>query len=474
MSGSRPNVVFITIDSARADHFGLYGYGKRTTPFLEAARADLAVYFNANAPASWTRPAMTSIFTSLYPQQYDFFGDRYPQETVPLLSEILRNAGYHVIALSNNAYMSPSTGFDRGMDTFHFLYQGQLSKSMDRRVVLASLPGIVRQRINRRTAYKVVSDMMNDQARLLIKRARSDRRPFFIYLHHDAHHPYLSDRRLLRPFLDQGVSEKEIRLVEDVQRSGNMYWFNKLSHPPAKRERFYSILRSMHDASIKKNDTLVHRIIETLKSSGIYDDTMIIITADHGEFLGERDQVSHGLYLYEESVRVPLIIKYPRECAVAGTHERLVSTIDLAPTVLDLAGTDIRSHLAEAQGVSLLQDAAHEFVVTERKNFAKGLDFWKTQYPDHDFDQFDYGCLISFKMPARKFIWSSKGRHALFDLESDPGETTNLYVPEEARSLTYLNRAREWMEKIPRVPSKGVSEFDDKIKQHLRGLGYIE
>jgi arylsulfatase A-like enzyme len=471
---SAPNIVFITIDSARADHFGLYGYEKRTTPFLESARPDMAVYLNANAPAAWTRPAMTSIFTSLYPQQYDFFGDRYPQESVPVLPEILRRMGYHVMALSNNAYMSPSAGFDRGMDTFYFLYQGQFPKALDKRVVLANLPGMVRQYLNRKQAHKVVSDMINDQARALLRRARSGGRPFFIYIHHDAHHPYLSDRKFLRLFLERGITEKEIRLVEAVERSGNMYWFSRQSHAPAERERFYTILRSMHDASIYKNDILIREITETLTSSGLYDDTMIIITADHGEFLGERDLVSHGLYPYEESVRVPLIIKFPRACGIAGTYERLVSTVDLAPTILDLAGTDIRSHLGAAQGLSLLRDDRHEFVVTERKNFAKGLDFWNTQYPDHDFDRFDYGCLISFKMPARKFVWSSKGRHALFDLEADPGETTDLYVPDDARSLTYLNRAREWMERIPRVPSKGISEFDEKIKEHLRGLGYIE
>jgi arylsulfatase A-like enzyme len=471
---SKPNIIFIIIDSARVDHFGLYGYAKKTTPFLEAARADLTVYLNANAPAAWTRPAMTSIFTSLYPQQYDFFGERYPQDSVPILPELLGRIGYHGSALSSNPFMSPSTGFDRGLDAFYLAYQARSPEHLDKRVVLANLPGLVRQYIDRRTSYKLVSDMINDQAKLLIRRARTDGRPFFIYIHHDAHHPYLSDRRILRAFLDEGVSESDVRLVEDMQRRGNMYWFNKLSHTPAERRRFYSILRSMHDASIKKNDALINGIMRTLKSLGIYDDTMIIVTGDHGEFLGERDQVSHGLYLYEESVRVPLIIKYPRGYGIAGTDDRLVSTIDLAPTLLDLAGSDMRSQVGETQGVSLLGDDRHEFVVSERKNFTKGLEFWKTEYPDHDFDRYDYGCLISFKMPARKFIWSSKGMHALFDLESDPGETTNLYVPDDPRSLTYLNRAREWMEKIPRVPSRGISEFDDKIKHHLRGLGYIE
>jgi arylsulfatase A-like enzyme len=471
---SRPNIVFITIDSARIDHFGLYGYAKQTTPFLDAAAPELAVYPNANAPASWTRPAMTSIFTSLYPQQYDFFGDRYPDESVPVLSEILSRQGYHVTALSNNPHMSPAAGLARGVDRFFFIYQGQFPRVLDKKVVLANVPGMVRQYLNRRIAYKIVSKMINDQARLLLRRFASGGLPFFMYIHHDAHHPYLSERRFLRPFLEQDITEEDIRLVEKVEQTGNMQWFSKESHTPAERQRYYSILRSMHDASIRKNDLLVSQIVDTLKSSGLYDNTMVIIVADHGEFLGERDLVSHGFYLYEESVRVPLIIKFPRECGIEGRIERLVSTIDLAPTILELAGTDIRSHLQAAQGQSLLGESQHEFVVTERKNFAKGLDFWKAKYPDHRYEKYDYGSLISFKSLARKFVWSSKAKHALFDLESDPGETSNLYIADDPRSITYVNRAREWMERIPRVPSAGVSGFDEKVKRHLRGLGYIE
>jgi arylsulfatase A-like enzyme len=471
---AKPNVVFVTIDSARADHFRLYGYSKRTTPFIDSLSRDAAVYSNANAPAAWTRPAMTSIFTSLYPQQYDFFGDKYPGESVPILSEILKQQGYRVIALSNNPYMSPSTGFDRGVEQFYFIYQGQFPGVLDKRVIVANVPGMVKQYLNRRTAFKIVSKMINDQARVLLRRVGSDGRPFFMYIHHDAHHPYLSDRRFLRPFLDPGVKEEEIRLVEEVQASGNMYWFSSESHKPAERERHYRILRSMHDASIYKNDILIGELVKELKSSGLYDRTMLVITADHGEFLGERDLVSHGFYPYEESVRVPLIIKFPRDSGVAGTIDGTVSTIDLAPTVLELAGTDIHSHLPAAQGKSLLGKERHEFVITERMNFAKGLDFWNSKYPDHRFEEFDYGCLISFKTASTKFVWSSKGRHALFDLRSDPAETRNLYDPEGGDSSAAVKKARDWMEGVPRVPTAGTAEFDEKIKEHLRGLGYIE
>lgn len=474
MTSSETNVIFITIDSARIDHMGLYGYSKPTTPFLDSLAEDLAFYTNANAPACWTRPAMTSIFTSLYPQQYDFFGDKYPDESVSLMPEILKTQGYRTIALSNNPYMSPSTGFQRGIDRFYFVYQGQFPKVLDKKVILANLPLMVRQYLDRKTSLKVVSQMLNDQARILLKQARSGGRPFFMYIHHDAHHPYLSDRKILRHFIEPGVPEKDIRLVEDVQRSGEMLWFIRRTHSPQDRQRYYGILRSMHDASIYKNDILVREIVETLKSSGLYDRTMIVITADHGEFLGERDMISHGLYPYEESVKVPLVIKFPAECEIAGSQDRLVSTLDLAPTILELAGTDVRRHIQAAQGLSLLGDDRHEFVVTERKNFARGLDFWKTRFPENDFDKYDYGCLISFKSAARKFVWSSKSKHALFNLEADPAETKNLYAEDDPKSATYLNRAREWMERIPRVTAGGTGEFDEKIKEHLRGLGYIE
>jgi arylsulfatase A-like enzyme len=471
---SEPNILFIVIDSARPDHFGVYGYDKHTTPFLTRAISEMALYVDASAPAAWTRPAMTSMFTALYPQQYDFFNDRYPGENVALITEILGRRGYRVIALSNNPYMSPSTGFDRGVERFYFVYPGRFVNVLDKRVVLKNLPVIVRQYLNRRASLKFLPQMINDQAKVLLRKIRADGTPFFMYLHHDAHHPYLSDRRYLRHFIEAGISEAEIRLVEDVQRSGNMYWFSRESHPPGERERYYRILRAMHDASILKNDVFIEDLVTTLKAMDLYDNTMIIVTADHGEFLGERDLVSHGLYPYEESVRVPLIVKFPKEYDMAGTHDRLVSTIDLGPTMLELAGTEIREHVPEAQGISLVGDNRHEFVVTERMNFAKGLDYWNAAFPDHRFEDYDFGCMVAFKTSSRKFVWSSKGAHALFDRESDPGEKSNLYNPDDARSKTYLARAREWMEKVPKVASGTTVELDEKVKRHLRGLGYLE
>ena len=184
--------------------------------------------------------------------------------------------------------------------------------------------------------------------------------------------------------------------------------------------------------------------------------------------------MSHGLYPYEQSVRVPLIIKYPRTTGLTGRSDRLTSTIDLAPTMVELAGSRLADHIPQSQGLSLLGDDQHEFVVTQRENFARGLDFWKKRYPDHSFEPYDLGRLVCFKYALRKFVWSSKGRHALFNLEADPHEVYNLIDEDENRSRTYQHRAQEWMSHVPKIGSTGINEFDEKIKEHLRGLGYIE
>jgi len=474
MKTGKPNVLFVIIDSARVDHFSLYGYKKDTTPFLKSVEGDLMVYENANAPAAWTRPAMNSVFTGLYPEQYDFFENRYPDERTPLVSGILKTHGYRIQLLSNNPYMSPETGFGRGADDFYFVYLGKYPGALGKSIIMRRGLRLLRQQLQRRIAYKVVSEMLNDQARLLIRRAGPSEEPLFLYIHHDAHHPYLSERKYLKKFLGAEFSEEEVRLVEQAQRTGNMYWFSRESASPNQRQRYYDILRAMHDASIYKNDLLLKSLFESLKASGLYDNTMIVIAADHGEFLGEKDLVSHGLYPYEQSVRVPLIIKYPRSTGLTGRSERLTSTIDLAPTMVELAGSELRDHIPQTQGLSLLGDDQHEFVVTQRENFAKGLDLWKEKYPDHSFDQYDLGRLVCFKSAARKFVWSSRGKHTLFNLEADPHEVYNLIDEDENRSRTFQNRAEEWMSHVPRIASTGINEFDEKIKQHLRGLGYIE
>jgi arylsulfatase A-like enzyme len=417
---------------------------------------------------------MTSIFTGLYPEQYDFFENRFPDESIPLVSAILKTCGYRVQILSNNHYMSPETGFGRGADDFYFIYLGKWPGAISKSVMIRRGMRLLRQMLHRRTAYKIMSEMLNDQAGLLIRRAASLPGPFFLYIHHDAHHPYLSERKYLKKFLGAEFSEEEVRLVERVQSTGNMYWFSRESISPGQRQRYYDILRAMHDASIYKNDLLLKALFEDLKAGGLYDNTMIVITADHGEFLGEKDLVSHGLYPFEQSVRVPLIIKYPKSMNLSGRSGRLTSTIDLAPTLVELAGSDLSDHIPQRQGLSLLGDDQHEFVVAQRENFEKGLDFWNERYPDHSFEPYDLGRLYCFKSEGRKFVWSSKGKHALFNLEADPHEVHNLIDEDENRSLTYLNRAEEWMSHVPRIESAGIGEFDEKIKQHLRGLGYLE
>lgn len=469
----KPNVVFIIIDSARFDHFGLYGYDRPTTPFLDSIAAELVVHTNANTPASYTRPAMNSIFTGLYPEQYGFFESSFPDKKGPLLTTILKNNGYRVTMLSNNPYVSPAEGFDYGTDDFFFVHGGRLPGQLDRGVVLRNVMGLIKQHADKRTSYKILSKMLNDQALTVLKKVAGSSKPFFIYIHHDAHHPYLSERKYLRTFLKAGYTEDEVRLVERVQRAGNMWWFNRESLPQQQKERYYHILGAMHDASIYKNDQMIAELFEGLRRNRLYDETMVIIAADHGEFLGERDLVSHGLYPYEESVRVPLLIKYPRDVGSGGHTDRLTSTIDIMPTILDLGGLEARSFIPQVQGMSLISDNEHEFVITQRRNFWKGLELWQKHYPDHSFEQYDYGNLLSMKTKVRKFVWSSKGRHGLFDLEVDPDETRNLYGDDQ-RSGTWLARCREWMEKVPKVKGTGPGEFDETARKHLRGLGYID
>ena len=147
MMTGKPNVLFVIIDSARVDRFGLYGYEKDTTPFLKSVAGDLMVYENANAPAAWTRPAMNSIFTGLYPQQYDFFENRYPDERTPLLSCILKAHHYRVQLLSNNAYMSPEAGFDRGADDFYFVYLGKYPGALSTSVIMRRSLRLIRQQL---------------------------------------------------------------------------------------------------------------------------------------------------------------------------------------------------------------------------------------------------------------------------------------------------------------------------------------
>jgi hypothetical protein len=112
--------------------------------------------------------------------------------------------------------------------------------------------------------------------------------------------------------------------------------------------------------------------------------------------------------------------------------------------------------------------------VCQRKNFSEGLEFWNKKYPGHSFHNYDYGDVICYKTPDMKCIWSSKGKHRLYDLKEDPGEVNSLYSASDPTSQTFISKCQEWIENVPKVIGEDETDFDEEMRKQLRGLGYLE
>ncbi len=272
------NVVVYLVDTLRADHVGVYGYSRDTTPRLDAFARDAVVYEDAYSTTSWTRPAVASLLSGRSSAAHAAVSRSSALAPgVPLLGEWLREDGYHTAAVVTNPNVLPVWGFDRGFDDFYDVDSASRSARADRvnEVVFAHL-------------------------------GEAPRRPFFLYVHtRDPHGPYEPPPPYDRMFAPGG----------DPPRPSDAY-----------------------DGEIRFNDEHFGVLIDRLRELGLYDDTLVVFTSDHGEELGERGRIGHGSSLFQEQLRIPLIVKYPGSAGAGTRVSQVVSLLDIAPTVLAVAG----------------------------------------------------------------------------------------------------------------------------------------
>jgi arylsulfatase A-like enzyme len=398
VSRKLPNIVFIVLDTAGAGHMSLYGYERRTTPNLEQMAQECRVYHRCFAPGCWTVPSHASMFTGLYPSQHGACeGSFLLSDNLQHLVSAVKMAGYRTIGISSNGLVTPATGLCRDFDEFtdfgnddlHLFVKmldtrasgieddlsARLKKALTVREVFATCLRYLLETRHWRQAWQTSFRLARKQLRRmfnpspLTKSSRytdktvrlfrgivdhySDPReeqPFFLFVNvmeaHQTYRPPLSRRRFSRWFDKAWV---------DPQR------FYRRDHS-AQGEQLLAAYRNLYDDEMLFLDAALGRMWQVLKNSPIFQDTAVIITADHGEHIGEKDHYTHILSLYQELLWVPLIIRFPQDQPGAGRDDRLVSLSDLYPTILDL----IDSPLPRPETcVSLLNGARREMAIAQ-------------------------------------------------------------------------------------------------------------
>jgi arylsulfatase A-like enzyme len=413
----RPNVLVITLDTTRADHLSVYGYARPTSPNLEELATHADVYERAYSTSSWTLPAHASLFTGRYPTSHGMRHDpagelvlaeaieapegiraRALSEDAPTLAELLGAAGYRTGAVVAGPWLHRSFGLSRG---FHHYDDDAVHGT--------------------RRASEVT-----DGALRWLEQADE---PFLLFLNYfDPHAPYAPPPRYRKTFLPPGT---EVKLRSSRQA-------------PA-----------LYDAEILYMDEQVGRLLRELRERGLYENTLVIVTADHGELLGDYGTWGHERYLWEPLVRVPLVVK-PAGPRRSGRRERMpTSVVDILPLVLGAVGLDPPAGL---QGYAR-RPASEPLLAEVSPMSARGATgHWRALWRG-----------------SVKAMSNSLGESYLFDLEQDPGESENLAARDPAgaeRSLAELARA---FDALPEAAEpEAATAVDPEALEALRELGYVE
>ncbi|MCE2559465.1 MAG: sulfatase [Acidobacteria bacterium] len=409
----RPNVVLYVVDTVRADRLGVYGYEKPTSPRLDAFAAGAVVFENAYAQSSWTRPAMASLFTGLLPPAHRTVGRRSVlPEDVTTLAEILAANGYEGMGLVRNPNVGRAFGFAQGFTRF---------RSEDR-----------------------------ERVRLWLDERQDAGVPFFLYLHAiDPHGPYDPAPEFEQMF-DAGDAPAHYRTVR--------YLLELNGGEAEPDEGTAEALSRLYDAEVAQNDRAFGELLDELEARGLAEDTAVIHVSDHGEEFEEHGRWEHGVSLYEEVLRIPLVMRLPG--VPAQRVEPPAQHVDVLPTLLGYLGiealpTDGRDLLAERRRGDDPPDVYTHLDVDGHRASSVIRGRYKLVLPQSP---------------------SQGTAPMLFDLEADPGELDDLATeqPRIVERMLGLLADHDLAGDVEPAVEIDDAQIDEDVRRRLRALGYVD
>lgn len=434
-----PNALLIIVDTLRADHIGPYGASDVSTPALDALAADAVVFEKAFAHSSWTRPSIATILTSLYAASHAVMHktDLLPDE-VTTIAEAMREAGYRTSGFVTNINMAPSFNFEQGFDTYRYLAPNFFFGATDSgsKLSLYSAMRLIRERFLSKSKYVYHyyqdGETVNDASLPWLDGNAKD--PFFTLVHYmDPHDPYF-----------------------EIPYNGKAVARVNTPHPSPDRA---GELRELYVDNIEYVDGFLGRLFGRLAKLGLYDDMLIVVTADHGEEFYEHGGWWHGTTLYDEQIHVPLIVKLPNNARAGQRVAGLAGLVDVMPTMLAAVGVTAPP---QTQGRDL---------------------FGGGSVPDAVYAEEDHegNVLASVRTPEWKLIVANESNPRglepmeLYYLGDDPGETRNLVGSRTERVAELRGRMDELAEAAAANAVVGVTgDISSDDAERLKALGYME
>jgi len=402
-----PNIILITIDTTRADRMGFLGSTRGLTPNLDALAKQSVVFTRAYAQVPLTTPSHAALLTGTYPQfsHVEDLGSRL-QKGTPYLPDLLHRHGYHTAAFVGAQILDPAStapGFERGFDVYDANFHSR-KLGEDR--------------------YHSVERRAEDVAdHALGWLSHNQKGPFFIWIHfYDPHDPY---------------------------------------DPPEPFKTRYS--SALYDGEIAYTDSVIGSVMDVLQRHGLYQNTVIAVAADHGEAFGEHGEERHGVFLYDETIHVPLLLKLAQDRFAGDRVEQRVALCDIAPTLLAAAGiaapTSMQAHslfsLIEKTGVG-----------------GKGRAIGRPIYSETNYSHRTFGWSELHSWRTGKYLFVQAPKRELYDESTDPGALKNLAVDSKAVADTLSSQLDEFQRKTHSAGTEPL-RLDPAQTESLRALGYL-
>lgn len=426
------NIILIVVDTLRADHLGCYGYHRTTSPRIDALAAQGVLFEHCIAPGIPTQPAFTSLYTGVHPMTHRVVthaGHVPLSNEFPVLPELLAKAGYTTCAVDNLYQMKQ--WFARG-------YEFYIDPSLRRTYPLS-----------------VTCDELNARA-IPWLHAHQDEH-FFLFVHYwDPHTPYLPPRQYRELFYTGNPFDPHNPSLVPLRRQffGEMWqgWFSLFGEQLTDAE----FIISLYDGEIRYVDDGIGALLAALDASGVAEKTVVIFVADHGECLGQHDIFFDHHGLYDDNLRCPLIVRWPGVVPAGRRVHTMVQHLDLTPTLLEIGGVSLPSHLEGRSLIPLMTGATdgpyYDRIITEECT-------WQAKW--------------GLRTEAYKFILSREPdlhgnpMQELYDLRTDPAELHNLTDKQPDMAVRFERELEQWI--TERVTALGYA--DDPVREQGPTLG---
>jgi len=422
------NLLLISLDTLRADHLGCYGYQRPTSPFLDRLASQGVLFEQAYATSPWTLPSHASLFTGLYPSQHGVMTEELALPgDLPTLAEALRERGFATAGFVSGIFVGPRFGLGRGFE--RYLAIPTRAKSGGSATSLSATDRV--------------------SAGGLEWLAARDGRPFFLFLHYfDIHSDYRPEPRFAEQFGKpyHGPVDGSTRQLLAFLRRQIAFDADDRAH-----------LVDLYDAEIRQLDQGLENLFAELRERGALEQTVVVVTADHGEELFDHGGVFHGQTQYQEMLRVPLVLVgpgIPRGLRI----DQPVSLVDLVPTLLTLLGAEMSPSVSGRDLAPLWQGGGAGW--PERDLFAEANSTSEGGSPQR-----------AVLRGRWKLVLHASGQRELFDLGGDPSERVNRAAAEPERTADLASQLTTRLGSVRKAPA--LPRLSPAMRKQLEALGYL-